>query len=76
MKKLKYFSVVMAFLGVLGLSIVILKDGIVNIDRNITAVFICSAVALIGFILLGGWGIIEIISIVKAFLRRNRRKQV
>ncbi len=76
MKKLKYFSVIMAFFGVLGLSIVIFKDGITNIDRNMAGVYACSAVALIGFVLLGACGIVEIISIVRAFLRRNRGKQV
>ncbi len=65
MKKLRFFCLLLAFLGVIGLGAVIYGRGISKIDGNMTAVYIFSAIAVAGFVSMGLSGLWELISRVK-----------
>lgn len=72
LRKLRIVCLALIAFGVFSLGFVIFGQGITRIDENLTAIYLCAAPALAGFLAMGLSGFWELTSLLRARLAQNR----
>ena len=74
-EKMRLFCLALIFFGLFGLGFIIFGQGIARIDENLTAIYLCAAPALVGFLVMGLSGAWELAVLLRARLAKNRGSQ-